>query len=60
MAKKVYLVIALAMLLALLGGFSNLIAGIRARGVMKVNYGQVVFPLIIGGWAFWRYGKAKE
>lgn len=39
MAKKVYLVIALAMLIALLGGFPNLIDGIRARGLMKVNYG---------------------
>lgn len=59
MAKKAYLVVMVLMILALLSGAANLIDGIRARGMMKVNYGQGVFPLLIGGYAFWRYRKAE-
>lgn len=59
MAKKAYLLVMVLMLLALLSGAANLIDGIRARGMMKVNYGQVVFPLLIGGYALWRYRKAE-
>lgn len=57
--KKVYLVLTIIMFLSLLSGISHLIDGICARGPLKVNYGIVGFPLLIGIWAFYKYRKAN-
>lgn len=59
MAKKVYFVITIFMILAVLSGIPHLIDGIRARGMFRVNYGIVVFPTLIGIWSFCKYKKAK-
>lgn len=55
--KKIYLVITIIMFLSLLSGISHLLDGICARGLLKVNYGIVGFPLIIGIWSFHKYKK---
>ncbi len=59
MAKKVYLVILIFMVLTLLSGIPHLIEGIYARGMTEVNYGIVGFPILIGIWSFYKYRKAK-
>lgn len=59
MAKKVYLVITIFMVLALLSGIPHLIEGIHARGMTGVNYGIVGFPILIGVWSFYKYRKAE-
>ena len=43
-----------------LTGVPELIEGIRARGAGGVNYGRIVFPLLIGVIAFWQYRKHRE
>ena len=55
--KKVYLVIAIFALIALLTGISELAGGIAARGLAGVNYGLVLFPLLIGIFSFTAYKK---
>ncbi|MBR5230903.1 MAG: hypothetical protein IKW00_01495 [Clostridia bacterium] len=45
--KKFFLILAVFGLLALLTGISPLIAGIRERGWDGVNYGRILFPLLI-------------
>lgn len=55
--KKVYLVIAIFALIALLTGISELAGGIAARGFGGVNYGLVLFPLLIGIFSFTAYKK---
>lgn len=57
--KKVYLaVIAIALILCAEGIFS-LAEDIAARGWGGVNYGQVLFPLLIGGFSFWQFKREK-
>lgn len=55
--KKVYLIIACIALIALLTGISELVGGIAARGFGGVNYGRVLFPLLIGIFSFAAYKK---
>ncbi|MDD6320016.1 MAG: hypothetical protein PUA63_04040 [Oscillospiraceae bacterium] len=55
--KKVYLIIACIALIALLTGISELVGGIAARGFGGVNYGLVLFPLLIGIFSFTAYKK---
>lgn len=57
MAKKVYLIIIICMILAVLSNLSYLVEGIGARGLGGVNYGSVFIPLLIGIWAFYKYRK---
>lgn len=59
MAKKVYFVITFFMVLSLLSGIPHLIDGIYERGMWKVNYGIVGFPILIGMWTFYKYKKLK-
>ncbi|MBS5192112.1 MAG: hypothetical protein KHY81_11770 [Lachnospiraceae bacterium] len=58
MAKKVYLVITIFMVLSLLSGIPHLIEGIHERGMAGVNYGIIGFPILIGVWSFYKYRKA--
>ena len=57
--KKVYLAVtAIARILCVEGIFS-LAEGIAARGWGGVTYGQVLFPLLIGGFSFWQFKREK-
>lgn len=57
--KKGYLVISVIALIACLTGVSELIEGIAARGLDGVNYGRVIFPLLIGSISVWLYMRKK-
>ena len=57
--KKVYLaVIVIALILCVEGVFS-LAEGIGARGWGGMNYGQVLFPLLIGDFSFRQFKREK-
>lgn len=60
MNKKVYLFAAIFAGIALLTGLSYLVQGIGARGVAGVNYGRVVFPLLVMLLSLWLYKKRSE
>lgn len=60
MNKKVYLFVAIFAGIALLTGLSYLVQGIGARGVAGVNYGRVVFPLLVMLVSLWLYKKRSE
>ena len=53
--KNAYLVIGIVAAVTLLTGIPVLYEGIAARGFGGVNYGRVIFPLLISGVCFWRY-----
>lgn len=57
MNKKVYLFVAIFAGIALLTGLSYLVQAIGARGVAGVNYGRVVFPLLVMLLSLWLYKK---
>lgn len=59
MARKAYLVITIFMILTLLSAIPHLIDGIRMRGLTRVNYGIVGFPILIGIWTFYKYKNSK-
>ena len=60
MKKKLYLGISIfAMILLIFSGIPHLIEGIQSRGMYKVNYGVVGFPLLISIIAFSLYKKQK-
>ena len=48
MKKKVYIVILIIAIFGLLTGISYLVEGISTRGIDGVNYGRVIFPLLVG------------
>uniref|UniRef100_UPI00402981D7 hypothetical protein n=1 Tax=Gemmiger formicilis TaxID=745368 RepID=UPI00402981D7 len=47
MKKIVCIVILILAITGLLNGISYLISGISARGIGGVNYGRVIFPLLV-------------
>ena len=51
--KKVCLMIAIIALITCLTGIPYLVEGIAARGAAGVNYGRIIFPLLISGISFW-------
>ena len=53
--KKAYLVIAVIGLIACLTGLPYMVEGIAQRGVTGVNYGRVLFPLLIAGLSFHKF-----
>lgn len=55
--KKVFLVVAVIAFITCLTGIPYLLDGISARGWVGVNYGRVLFPLLICGVSFWQYQK---
>ena len=57
--KKAYLVISIIALVTCLTGIPYLVEGIAERGLAGVNYGRIIFPLLIIGITFWLY-KRKE
>lgn len=57
MKNKVCLVIAIFALITLLTQIPYLIGGISERGLTGVNYGRVIFPLLISVVAFLMYRK---
>ncbi len=57
--KKVYLVIAIVALITCLTGIPYFVDGITARGWGGVNYGRIIFPLLISDISFWLF-KRKE
>ena len=60
MKKKACIVILALSILALLNGVGRLIEGISARGVGGVNYGGVIFPLVIGIGAVYFLRNSKK
>ena len=59
MLKKVYLFLIIFMALALLNGIPDFVEELRVRGIAGVNYGGIVFPILIGLWAFYKYQKSQ-
>lgn len=60
MRKKVYLgVLVFAILTLVLRGIPDVAAGIAARGITGVNYGPVVFPLLLAALALYQYRRQK-
>lgn len=60
MKKKAYLIIFIfAVMTLLLETIPRLIAGIQQRGFAGVNYGLVIFPILISIAAFYLYRKQK-
>ncbi|MBR2718920.1 MAG: hypothetical protein IKB78_06480 [Clostridia bacterium] len=57
--KKTYLVIAVLALIACLTGIPELAEGIALRGPGGVNYGRILFPLLISGVFFWLFKRNK-
>lgn len=50
--KKVYIVIAVVAFITCLTDIPDLVEGITARGWGGVNYGRMIFPLLISGISF--------
>lgn len=57
--KKVALVICIIALITALTGIPYMVEGITQRGWNGVNYGRVIFPLLISGIFFMKYRKFK-
>lgn len=60
MKKKVFIVILILAIIGLLTGISYLVEGISTRGIDGVNYGRVIFPLLIGVIAVYFLKKEKK
>ena len=60
MKKIVCIVILILAITGLLNGISYLISGISARGIGGVNYGRVIFPLLVGAIAVYFLKKEKK
>ena len=57
--KKAYLLISVIAFIACLKGISYLIEGISQRGWTGVNYGRLIFPLLIVGISLQRFRKKQ-
>jgi len=55
--KKAYLVISVIALITCLTGIPYVVEGATERGLMGVNYGRVLIPLLISGSSFWLFRK---
>ena len=60
MKKKVFIVILILAIIGLLAGISYLVEGISTRGIDGVNYGRVIFPLLIGVIAVYFLKREKK
>ena len=60
MKKKVCIVILILAVIGLLTGISYLVEGIRTRGINGVNYGRIIFPLLVGIIAAYFLKKGKK
>lgn len=57
--KRVYFVISVIAFIACLMGIPYLVNGISARGMSGINYGRIIFPLLISGVFFILYKRKK-
>ena len=57
--KKLYPVFTMLALIACLTGIPYLVEGIAARGWGSVNYGRVIFPLLISAVCFGLFHKKQ-
>lgn len=57
--KKFYLGAAIVALVTCLTGVFTLATGIAERGFGGVNYGRVIFPLILSIVCYWLFKKRK-
>jgi len=55
--KKLFIIVAIFALIALLTGIPYIIDGICERGFDGVNYGRVLFPALLCGLSLWLYRK---
>lgn len=60
MKKKVCIVILILAIMGLLNGISYLVEGISTRGIDGVNYGRVIFPLLVGAIAVYFLKRKKK
>lgn len=60
MKKKVFIVILILAIIGLLTGISYLVEGISTRGIDDVNYGRVIFPLLVGVIAVYFLKREKK
>ena len=60
MKKKVCIVILFLAIIGLLNGISYLVEGISTRGIDGVNYGSVIFPLLVGAIAVYFLKRKKK
>lgn len=60
MKKKVCIVVLVLAVIGFLTGISYLIQGISVRGIGGVNYGRVIFPLLVGIIAVYFLKKGKK
>lgn len=51
--RKGYILICVIALITCLTGIPYVAAGIAQRGLDGVNYGRILFPLLISGISFW-------
>lgn len=58
--KKVWIVVLVIAIIALLNGIAYLVEGIDSRGISGVNYGRVIFPLLIGVGAVYALMKGRK
>lgn len=58
--KKVFIVILILAIIGLLTGVSYLVEGISTRGIDGVNYGRVIFPLLVGVIAVYFLKREKK
>lgn len=58
--KNANLVICIIALITFLTGIPTLFEGITKRGINGVNYGRVIFPLLICCISFWRFNNCKN
>ena len=58
--KKACLIIGILALITLLTGIPDLAAGIRERGMDGVNYGRILFPLVICAVSLGKYAACKR
>ena len=60
MKKKVCIVILFLAINGLLNGICYLAEGISTRGIEGVNYGSVIFPLLVGAIAVYFLKRKKK
>lgn len=57
MKNKVYLIILILAILSMLTEFSYLVENIIKRGLLGVNYGSIIIPILIAVVSFRLYKK---
>ena len=55
--RKAMLALAIFFLIALLTGIPAIVKGVASRGFGGLNYGRVIFPLLLSGVCFHLYTK---